>query len=55
MSKEKIVLRQAAWFFFFSYVMSDGHIFYEAYYLSKSYHNEYKQHVIGYSAIQSPI
>ena len=33
--------------------MSDGHIFSEASYLSKRYHNEYKQHVICYSAIQS--
>ena len=38
---------------FFSFFMSDGHIFSEAPYLSKRYHNEYKQHVICYSAIQS--
>ena len=51
-SKEKTNLGQAAWFFF-SYFMSDGHNFYEAQYLSKWYHNEFKQHVTCYSAIQS--
>ena len=37
----------------FSYFMSDGEIFWEAHYLSKCYQNEYEQHVICHSAIQS--
>ena len=40
---------------FVSYFMSDGYIFEEAHYLSKWYHNEYKQHVIYYNAIQPSI
>ena len=38
---------------FFSYFMSDGDIFYESHDLSKWNHNEYKKHLICYSAIQS--
>ena len=35
--------------------MSKEHICKEAHYLPKWYHNEYKEHVICYSAIQSSI
>ena len=56
--KEKLYVKrkhniQSSCMIFFSYFMSDGHIFSEAPYISKRYHNEHKQHVICYSAIQS--
>ena len=35
--------------------MSNGHIFQEVRDLLKWYHNEYKQHLIYYNAIQSSI
>ena len=38
---------------FFSYFMSDGHIFYESHDLSKWNYNEYKKHLICYNVIQS--
>ena len=52
MSKGKGILSQAAWFFF-SYFMLDGHISQGSHDLSKWNHNEYKKHLICYSAIQS--
>ena len=52
--ERKLIFSQAAWVFF-SYFITDRHILKEAHYLSKWYHNEYKQHMICYSAIQSSI
>ena len=52
MSKGKGILSQAVWLFF-SYFMLDGHISQESHDLSKWNHNEYKKHLICYSAIQS--
>ena len=46
---------QSSCMIFFSHLMSDGHIFEEDHYLSKWYDNEYKQHLIYYSAIQSSV
>ena len=46
---------QSSCMILFSYFMLDGHIFWEAHYLSKWKHNYYRQHVICYSAIQSSV
>ena len=55
--KEKFYVKkenntQSSCMIFFPYFMSDGHIFYEAHFFSEWYHNEYKQHVIYFSAIK---